>query len=204
MFTILICLLENAQASSFLTFHNGFVDILSAASWHTAPSHYPVAFCPFICSLCPILSICSAISSFIFFSLSLSIHFRVHKHHAGTERAGVFLNPNRQIDLGCLLNPFVFGLALMKELLGCEHIRLCICVGLRVWERWWVTFPPATKGQSLKENISPFYCMTVFSGPSGAISVMYMDSLRHLLTHDSSPQMGEGCEERSGLFVDLL
>lgn len=72
-------------------------------------------------------------STFPFISVPLSrcSHLTVHKCQAGSEGAGVPLNPNRQIDLDCLLNPFVFGLALMKELLGREtHLGCCICVCL--------------------------------------------------------------------------
>lgn len=65
----------------------------------------------------------------IHFLAVLSSRFGVRTRQTGSKGAGS-LNPNRQIDLGCLLNPFVFALALMKELLGREHIRLCMCVCL--------------------------------------------------------------------------
>jgi len=112
------------QALLFLTFHNGFINTPVNSILTYSPVSLACRLLPFFRSLNLILSICCLLYQFS--HLFSSSNFRVHKHQARSEGVWVFLNPNRQIDLDCLLNPFVFGLALMKELLGREHIRLCI------------------------------------------------------------------------------
>ena len=127
---------------------------------------------------------------------------------------GVFLNSNRQIDLDCLLNPFVFGLALMKELLGWEHIRpcllyVCFCKYLCDTERdgartvtvYLSIGHRRAKVFKKKKGIGsvPYITRLLLAVLWVLFTAIYMTSCIMLMLpqtcNDSSSQMGKGSEE---------
>lgn len=96
----------------FKTCRNGFVNIPVGSIF--ALSRFSLAFHELNCCLV----ICDHWELFCFLLSILDTHWFWSVWTADGSRRAVSPNPDRQIDLGSLMKPIAFVLALMKELLG--------------------------------------------------------------------------------------
>lgn len=127
------------------------------------------------------------------------IHFIcfLFSHHssADKEQQGRFPGPEHTNRFVLLIESICFWIATNERAIRSDN------TSEETAARWWVTATSAIKDQqSLKGGISSFPCRP-------AVSLIRMEPLHRLTasldTQRDSSQMGEGCGEGSGLFVDL-